>query len=40
MLERHWLSLVAAVVLLGAMAVNFPTRGKLDQWIGDMENAE
>lgn len=34
MLERQWPSLIMAAVLLGLMAANFPTRGRLDSWIG------
>jgi hypothetical protein len=40
MLERQWPSLVVAVVMLGLMAASFPTRGRLDEWMGEMANAE
>ncbi len=40
MLERQWPSLLVAVVLLGLMAANFPTRGRLDHWMEEMANVE
>lgn len=40
MLERQWPSLLAAAVLLGLMAANFPTRGRLDSWIGTLPIGE
>jgi len=35
MIEHHILSLIAAIVLLGLMAVRFPTRTKVSWWVQD-----
>ena len=35
MIEHHVISLIAAVVLLGLMAVRFPTRTKVSWWVQD-----
>jgi hypothetical protein len=34
-IENHLLSLSAAIVLLGLMAVRFPTRTKVSWWVQD-----
>jgi hypothetical protein len=35
MIEHHVISLIAAMVLLGLMAVRFPTRTKVSWWVQD-----
>jgi hypothetical protein len=35
MIENHVISLIAAIVLLGLMAVRFPTRTKVSWWVQD-----
>ena len=35
MIEHHVISLIAAIVLLGLMAVRFPTRTKVSWWVQD-----
>ena len=35
MIENHVISLIAATVLLGLMAVRFPTRAKVSWWVQD-----
>ena len=35
MIEKHVISLIASIVLLGLMAVRFPTRTKVSWWVQD-----
>jgi hypothetical protein len=35
MIEHHVISLIAAIALLGLMAVRFPSRTKVSWWVQD-----